>query len=241
MYILEKMIKEGFRAVGIDIGRIKTKNDPDFHLLKALEYFRIDLLLDVGANTGQFVHDMRAVGYHGKIVSFEPLSAAHAELVQHASKDPDWHVHPRCAIGEQDGEANINIAGNSVSSSLLPMLKNHAAVVPESAYCNVETTPVHTIDSLAEEYLANVKNPFLKIDTQGYEWEVLDGAVQTLPRLKGVLCEMSLVPLYEGQHLWKDILERMEDAGFTLWSIRRGFTDLSNGRHMQVDGLFFRL
>lgn len=241
MYIVEKCIKDVFHALGIDIGRVKPKNDPNFILLKALQHFGVDVVLDIGANTGQFARDLRQVGFGGDIVSFEPLSAAHAALVHNARHDPRWHIHPRCAIGAQEGEASINIAGNSVSSSLLPMLGNHTDVVPESAYCNTETTPVHMLDNLADTYLHQAKAPFLKIDTQGYEWQVLDGALNTLPKVRGVLCEMSLVPLYEGQYLWKDILARMEAAGFTLWSLRRGFTDLGNGRAMQMDGLFFRL
>ena len=56
----------------------------------------------------------------------------------------------------------------------------------------------------------------------------------------GVLCEMSLVPLYENQHLWRDVIDRLEYLDFTLWSINQGFTDNQNGRALQVDGLFFR-
>ena len=83
--------------------------------------------------------------------------------------------------------------------------------------------------------------PFLKIDTQGYEWQVLDGARESLSQCQGVLCELSLVPLYEGQCLWMEMIQRLESGGFTLWSIQKGFTDLRDGRTLQVDAIFLRI
>ena len=77
------------------------------------------------------------------------------------------------------------------------------------------------------------------IDTQGFEWEVLDGASDTFVRARGVLCELSLVPLYEGQRLWLDLIERLESAGFVHWSFPKGLTDPRDGRTLQVDAIFF--
>ena len=93
-----------------------------------------------------------------------------------------------------------------------------------------------TIDSL------NIENDIdiIKIDTQGFEWQVLDGATETVKRAQGVLLELSLVPLYDGQRLWREIIERMEKEGFTLWVIQKGFTDPRTGRSLQVDGIFLR-
>jgi hypothetical protein len=62
---------------------------------------------------------------------------------------------------------------------------------------------------------------------------VLDGAADTLQRAQGVLLELSLVPLYEGQRLWQDIIARMETAGFTLWVLQKGFTDPRTDRSLQ--------
>lgn len=81
----------------------------------------------------------------------------------------------------------------------------------------------------------------MKIDTQGFEWQVLDGARTTLPKFQRVLLELSLVPLYEGQHLWQEMIGRLEQEGFTLWALQPGFIDPINGRTMQVDGIFYRI
>ena len=91
----------------------------------ALRHSHIDLVIDIGANEGQFAKELRAGGYSGRIVSFEPLSAAHRRLLQESNRDSAWHVHPRCALGDRLGEIELNISGNSVSSSILPMLASH--------------------------------------------------------------------------------------------------------------------
>lgn len=209
-------------------------------IVSSMRKFEIDLVLDVGANTGQFASEIRQGGYAGRIVSFEPLSQAHAELQQSSAGDPLWDAYPRCALGDHDGEVQINIAGNSQSSSILPMLESHRSAAPESAYQGKEIVPIKTLDTVAGQYLKDARAAFLKIDTQGFEWQVLDGARDTLPHIKGILVELSLVPLYEGQHLWREIIDRLEAAGFTLWAFNPVFSDQASGRTLQVDGVFYR-
>lgn len=241
MKVLKKITRKIFHQFGFDLHRLSPSTNASYQLLKSLDHAGVDLVFDIGANVGQFAQQLRSVGFKGHIVSFEPLSVAHQALTVAASKDPKWQVHPRGAIGDRDGEIEIHIAGNSVSSSVLPMLEAHASAAEGSAYVGVEKTPIFKLDSIAPNYLAQSRRPFLKIDTQGYEWQVLDGARETLSRMQGVLCELSLVPLYEGQRLWLDMIHRLESEGFTLWSIQQGFTDPSDGRTLQVDAIFFRI
>jgi FkbM family methyltransferase len=209
-------------------------------LLKGFERFGVDLVFDVGANVGQFGSEIRAMGFGGRIVSFEPLSAAHARLRAAARRDPAWSVHARCAIGDHDGTIEVNIAGNSVSSSILPMTEAHWSAAAGSGYVGREPAPLFRFDSVAAAYLEAQARPFLKIDTQGFEWQVLDGAARTMPRLTGILCELSLVALYERQHLWLEVMDRLRADGFTLWNIQPGFADPRDGRTLQIDAVFFR-
>lgn len=243
----KSFIKNILRQFGLDIHRytppppaLPPTPPPPSPLATAMRKFGIDLVLDVGANKGQFASDLRRNGYAGDIVSFEPLSAAHGSLLQKREGDGKWIVHPRCALGDRDGEIEINIAGNSLSSSVLPMLESHRSAAPESAYQGKEAVLLRTLDAVAEPYLRHARAPFLKIDTQGFEWQVLDGARATLPQVRGVLLELSLVPLYEGQHLWREIMGRLEAEGFTLWAFEPVFSDPLDGRTLQVDGVFFR-
>jgi FkbM family methyltransferase len=236
---LKTIVRSGLRALGLDIHRY----DPTVYsspLNNSFKKFGIDLVLDVGANRGQFVLDIRSGGYRGQVVSFEPLSDAHSKLLEASTDDSAWEVYTRCALGDHNGETEINIAGNSLSSSILPMLDAHRTAAPESIYVGREIVQVKTLDTVAAPYLQSASAPFLKIDTQGYESQVLDGAGVTLPLVKGVLVELSLLPLYEGHLLWVDMIERLEAAGFVLWAFDPVFSDPRDGRTLQIDGVFYR-
>jgi len=241
MNTLRNFVKSVIRSAGFDFHRLSPGADPNIQLFRAIERFGIDLVFDVGANVGQFASQLRSVGYAGNLVSFEPLSAAHRGLTRAARGDAKWLVHPRSAIGDQDGEVEIHIAGNSVSSSMLPMMDAHSSAAEGSAYVGGERTPIVRLDAIASRYLSQCRRPFLKIDTQGYEWQVLDGARGTLPSIQGVVCELSLVTLYEGQRLWREVIGRLESEGFTLWCLQQGFTDPRDGRTLQMDATFFRM
>ncbi len=237
---MKKLIKSVIQSLGWDLHRLNSATNPSVQLLTALDHVQANVVLDIGANVGQFAQELRSVGFKGKIISFDPLTAAHAQLSRSASRDGNWLVHPRTALGDHDGEIEINIAGNSVSSSILPMLDAHALAAAGSAYLAIERTPIVRLDAVATQYLNADARPFIKIDTQGFEWQVLDGASDTLERAHGVLLELSLVPLYDGQRLWREIIARMEASGFILWALQKGFTDPRTGQSLQMDGIFIR-
>ncbi len=237
---MKQIIKRTIQKIGFDLKRMTPFDNPAFQILLGLQKFHIDLVFDVGANTGQFAQQLRTVGYSGRILSFEPLSDAYAKLIENSARDPKWEVHDRCAIGDNEGEISINIAGNSLSSSILPMLKAHSSADVVSAYVGSEIVALRRLDSVALDYVGDSTNFFVKIDTQGFEWQVLEGGLSTLKRARGVLLELSLVPLYEGQRLWRDLVNRLESEGFILWALQKGFTDPRDGRTLQADAIFFR-
>ena len=86
------------------------KQDPATKLVELMSRRSVDLVLDVGANTGQFVRKLRRAGYDGEIFSFEPLSAAFATLQHECSIDDAWTCH-NLAIGDTDGDASIQYLG----------------------------------------------------------------------------------------------------------------------------------
>jgi FkbM family methyltransferase len=206
----------------------------------SLALHRIELVIDVGANDGGYGRHLRQGGYRGPIVSFEPLPDAHAKLVQQARGDMSWTVAPAGALGEQAQEVDIHIAGNSKSSSLLTMLESHRQAAPQSVTIGTHRVQVRRLDDIELSPLRTANRMLLKVDTQGYEIPVLRGATNTLGRCAGVQLEMSLVPLYEGQALYRDLIGWLEARGFVLWALLPGFSDPTTGRMLQADGVFFR-
>lgn len=198
------------------------------------------IVIDVGANTGQFASWVRSSGYTGQLVSFEPQPKEHAVLVEAAESDPAWIIAPRCALGAAEGNAQLNIAGNSYSSSLLEMLDRHSDNAPASVYVDTVETPVRRLDDVLAELGIDPAGALLKIDTQGFEAEVLRGATKTLPVVSAVHLEISFDLLYAGQSVTSDVVALLAAAGLELTNVNDGFRS-EDGRLLQIDGSFTRI
>lgn len=235
---LRRIARFALRSLGIELAHPIDEITKRAAWIMLME--GIDLVIDIGANIGQYGVSLRKSGYSGRICSFEPLPEAHSALQLIASRDPGWLVHQRCALGAKPGEALIHVSGNSYSSSLLPMTATHVQAAPDSAYVGSVLTPVHTIDELAGMVLPDAKRIFLKIDTQGYELEVLRGGRSTLKQVRVVQLELSLCSLYEGQPLYREVLDFLEDEGFEPWVFLPGFEDKSSHRMLQIEAILRR-
>jgi FkbM family methyltransferase len=230
-------LKGAARRAGVELLRFNPTNSLDAARPLAVRDQGIDLALDVGANEGQWARELRAEGYRGPIVSFEPLAAAYARLEAAAAGDAAWSAR-RLALADTGGEAELRVAGNAgASSSLLAMREVHARVAPEARYVGAERVPVARLDDVE---LPAGERLLLKLDVQGAERSVLAGAAETLPRVRVVECELSLVELYEGQALLDEQLALLRAAGFALWGLRPSFADPQSGRLLQADALFVR-
>lgn len=232
-------VRAASRKLGADIVRYPTLRTEGQRLARLLRTHRIDVVLDVGANIGQYAVGIRRAGFTGRIVSFEPLPQAFTELSRRRAADPSWSA-VGLALGRQRGQVQLNVAGNSTSSSVLPMLARHVTAAPGSAYTTVCTVPIETLDAVFAQYVSPHERCLLKIDTQGFEHEVLAGATQSLDNILGLQLEMSLEPLYEGQVLFQKMLEWVYERGFTLAALEPGFSDETTGQLLQMDGVFFR-
>lgn len=240
MQKIKKIIKSIFKLFNLDITLYRPERTDVGLISKVIRNNDINLVLDIGANRGQFASSIINKGYLGKIISFEPLTSAHDELEKKSNSHSNWEVYPRCAIGDTNSEIRINIAGNSESSSILSMLDTHLKAAPQSRYVSSEMSPIYTLDNVASKFINEYTKLFIKIDTQGYEWQVLEGARECLKYANVVQLELSLVPLYDNQHLWKDIVLYMENMEFELWLILPGFCDITLARTLQMDAIFVR-
>ena len=236
--MLKELAKNLARKMGYEIVGPPRAHAAQRTLMGLIHQERVNLVLDIGANTGQFVEELRAAGYAGRIISFEPLASAHATLLKLADRDPNWNIAGRTAIGAVKGSVEIHISGNSVSSSILEMLPSHTSADPQSTYVGTELVPVNRLDDLVTPGPAD--RVLLKIDVQGYERQVLDGAAKILGSCHAVISEMSLIPLYEGQVLAREMWDMLAAHGFQPWSLEPCYRNPQTGQMLQFDGVFVR-
>lgn len=199
----------------------------------------LSIALDVGANRGQYARELRRGGFAGRIISFEPLPGPFAVLESAARQDPGWEAR-QVAIGAESGAATFHVAGNVDSSSLLPMLPRHVEGAPLSAVSATVSVPVVRLDELLPELIEPEDRLLLKMDVQGYEQQVLEGAGTAVEQVEAIECELSFVALYEGQTLAPTMFELLSDLGFEIAWLEPGFTDEATEQLLQADGLFLR-
>ena len=235
---MNTVVHRFFRRIGFELVRYDGRH---FVARKRIEVIRaayVNVVLDAGAGIGQFAGWLRGQGYEGRLVSFEPVGEAFAELERRSAQDRAWKC-VNVALGERNGDAVINVAGNLWSSSLLPMTRQHEAAAPASPYVRDEAVRLARLDSL------NVVGPqdraYLKIDVQGAEGAVLDGAARVIERIVAAELELSLTELYEGQDLFWTLYERMRVEGFGLvWLGESVFRNPATDEILALDGIFVR-
>lgn len=240
MDFLKNLINLFLKKLNFKLIRVVDQFSNSYRLVLSFKEKKIDYVLDVGANEGQFVKELRFYGYEGNIISFEPILDAHNRLSQNSLKDDKWEIYKPIALGNKNRESVINISKNSVSSSIFEMNKEHLENAPNSKYISKQSINETRLEEIFFDLNLKEKNLFLKIDTQGYEYEVLKGAEEVLKYFKGIMVEVSLTNLYKGQKSWQEVLEFIQSKGFNLWSIDRGFSNKKNGKTLQVDICFFK-
>lgn len=185
-------------------------------LARTLDALGVNCVLDVGANKGQFAQRIRAAGYRGRIVSFEPVKEFVAALEEASANDDAWRVQP-FALGEEDTETEINVAKGPLSS-LLPSSefgKDWNAKLRET---HPETISVRRLDGVFDEAVADLEDPrvFLKLDTQGFDVQAFRGAGGRAKDVLGLQSELSCVPIYQGMPRFTEQIAEYEAAGFEL-------------------------
>jgi len=212
---------------------------PRGRMARLLAQHRIDVILDVGAFEGAFGRDMRGLGFQGRIVSFEPRRDTFEHLRQGTTGDGKWQAVP-LGLGDRNETRMINVAANAQSSSLLPMLESHLMAAPESAYRTQEEISLRRLDSIFREYCGPGDKAFLKIDTQGFERQVLDGAAEVLAQVPLLLLECSLVPLYQDSDTIDGAIALARRLGYDPVDIQPNFFHHDTGYLMQADVVFAR-
>ena len=232
---IKSLTNKALRSLGYEL-RAYDGGNPHFQEHAALMDPRIGMIVDVGANHGQYGSRIRKILPDTPICSFEPLPDAFSELSRKAAADGHWQTF-NVGLGSASSRLDFIVAGNSKSSSFLEMQDVHISAAPNSEPVYTISVQVEPLDAFLDRFPPSV---FLKIDTQGYELEVLSGAHNTLDRALYVYIEASFVELYKGSPLAHDVMARMQELGFEVRTITPGFSDIGNAKLLQADILFSR-
>lgn len=202
----------------------------------------ISVVFDVGASYGQYGVSIRRSGFRGEIYSFEPIASEYNKLKLLSKIDGRWSAN-QFALGASVGTSTLYVSQNSVASTLLEMTPDHLLVSPESRVSRMDTIKIETLDNfIRANPLPRNARIHLKIDVQGYEKLVLEGAFNMLTdeRLLSIEIELQVADLYTDQSSWLEVANQIHVQGFELFSSSMGFIDQETGRLLQLDCLFTR-
>jgi FkbM family methyltransferase len=221
------------RGLKLDVVRLDA-----FPFMPHLRRHNISLVLDVGANEGQYAKLLRTNHYTGRIVSFEPAREPFARLLDASKSDQEWSVE-QCALGGSSGVADLNISSGSVMNSFLPLNAQAQSDLPWAASTTTERVHLKRLDDVFPDHARAGKAVLLKVDVQGFEAEVLRGAEHSLPKIVLVQLEGAVEPLYVGEPTFLEHIAAMTGRGFRLVDLHEVFRD-EQGRLVHLDCLFER-
>lgn len=216
------------------------------HVAWVLETYAVDLVVDVGANVGQFASRLREHGYAGHVASVEPVPAYAAAAAERAAGDDRWSVHP-VALGETGGELSLAVA--DVFSSARPASdfgRDRFAQLADSDHAERVTVPQRRLDTVWDDLLAGVRaagtarpRVYLKLDTQGYDLQAFAGLGDRVGEVVAMQSETSLLPIYAGAPRLPEALAVYEGAGFAVTGLFP-ISKAADGRVIEHDCVLVR-
>lgn len=201
-----------------------------------------DVVVDIGANEGQYANWLRELGFAGEIHSFEPLPVTFRKLCTNAANDPRWHVH-NMALGDEDAEADMHTSSDAAANSLLyPTAAQVSTCHPPSWPDGHERVTVRRLEGIwGELEIKDELRVHMKVDVEGHELAVLRGAADLLPKIALVELEISIAPMFEGGPLLPDVVAFLTGRGFDIVALEpNGGVDASTGQMLMMDGVFRR-
>lgn len=236
---LKKNVKKVFKFFGYDLVRLKGglgRGTFENELIKILDSIETDLVLDIGANRGQFAMSLFDYGYKHNVLSFEPLSEIYKILEENSKTNGLWYLHEKCCVGDKETIVDINLSNLAGNSSVLA-IKSTKYNVPDSHYVKKESVPQITLATLNENRLIKqAKNIFVKMDIQGYEHYVISQLPYINYKINGFYLELSLVNLYEDQKDYLYICNQLKEFGYDLVYVEPEY--IRSNRMVQFNGLF---
>jgi len=245
MKILKIIITAILKILGFKIVKInyefatgKIEDDKIINELKWLQKKNIKTIIDIGANQGQFSEKMRILFPQSKIISFEPLNEAYQILKKNFLNDQNYEIY-NIALGSTKGVAEIEKNEYSPSSSLLEMNNVHKNNFNFAINTEKEKINIDLLDNIIKPS-AIIRPALMKIDVQGFEDKVINGATNILRNIDIIICEMSYLELYKNQILFDKLYETFISMGFSYHGNLEQLHSPIDNEILQGDAIFIK-
>ncbi|HSU14378.1 FkbM family methyltransferase [Longimicrobium sp.] len=222
---------------GVHLARYPLRSEYENVLHDFLAGFGVGCVLDVGANVGRFGLALRRLGYGGRIASFEPVAATFERLRARAAGDPRWEAH-RMALGLVDGEAEIRTFPGHENATLARLGDFAREWLPSALKDEgSERVPVRRLDTLLADGTVELDAPaFLKVDAEGFDWQVIEGAGSRVEGFVGLQMEMMVQPMWPDALPFGASVTRLAEMGFE--PVAFSVANRARFSAIVVDGLF---
>jgi len=179
----------------------------------------VSLAIDVGGNLGQWALEARKIT-NARIVTFEPDPRCLEDLNLLSTDDPVWEIVQKAA-GNSDSTEAMNLLRIEHGYSSLKDLTTMGEKFSGERIEEIDSYEVQVcrLDTHFKDELIKSERVWLKIDVQGYEEEVLEGASGILGNIIAVEIEIPMLNLYQNSAKVSSIIKFFEDHDFVLCSI----------------------
>ncbi len=239
--MIKKTIKKLLRHYGKEIKPI----DEYFEKLEPvkddwLKSFNVNTIFDIGSSDGGYAKKIRQVLPNTTIYSFEAIPESYQKLLLNFKNDSKLKAFNVC-LNNYNGTCEFNISEYSGSSSVLKMSDLHKKAYPYTANHEIVVVECKTLDTfIAENNLVLEDTVLLKLDVQGAEWNILEGATELLKKVKIIFMEASFNTLYDNSLLFTDVIIKMNSLGFKVKGIENVSQSLVDGTYLQCDAYFIK-
>ena len=215
-----RRIKDGLINLALRAGFAVSKAPApcwvESHLRDIVRLLDVTVALDVGANVGEYAHRLRRLSrFGGRIVSFEPEPRSMQHARRRMEGDGMW-TGVQLALGREPGHQVLNVHSRSLFSSFLEMNEYGVGEYGGSIERR-EDVEVARLDDVAGQYLSPEDRALLKIDTQGYDIEVIEGGRKTIAEnVVALQVEVPIRNIYEGAPTLAGMVDLVDELGFDI-------------------------
>ena len=241
-YKIKGIIKLFFEKLGIIVKRLDATNDEATQIASYLSLNNIKLVLDIGANKGQFAKSILKKNSNYKVLSIEPIESCHEELLKESKKFKNWSIYEKfVAISDKKSIKDFYITRNNHSSSLLnPIYSDDLDKRIKKAHEVVREEKIKTITvkELIDNTDIDPNFTCLKLDIQGMEFQVINSVLNDKIRFKNIIIEASLEPLYQGEKNFEDLKKILFKNGYKIDILRNSLVSEKNFKTLQLNVCF---